>query len=127
MAQFDVPTKSAYDQLEQDVNAYIDRTLNNRTNIADAFGEIQVLRAALSQLNLKWTEVTKSGDGSSTTFTLSHPLSSTPGLAQVQARSSGAEGAYVSNRTSSNVEVTFPSAPSDGASLVFGLLVGTSS
>jgi len=116
-------TDAFLDTLEQDLD---DRQQDQDLKGASLAQEIQVLRAALNKLQLEWTEVVKSGDGSQTVFQLSHGLGAVPGLAQVQERSSAAaKEFYVSNRTSSYVEITFASAPVSGTdNLVFGLLVG---
>lgn len=92
---------------------------------SDLAQEIQILRAALKQLQLEWKEVTKTGDGGTSVYQLSHGLGAVPGLAQVQERSAAAEKPfYVSDRTASYVEITFENSPQNGDTLVFGLLVG---
>jgi hypothetical protein len=58
---------------------------------------------------------TASGDGSATTFTLSHSLGSTPTAVSVDPTSADAAGEfYVSNKTSTDVDVTYTSAPPSG-------------
>jgi hypothetical protein len=58
---------------------------------------------------------TASGDGSTTTFTLSHSLGSTPTAVSVEPTSADAAGEfYVSSKTSTDVDVTYSSAPADG-------------
>jgi len=103
-----------------------DKLKANVLDLSTLSQEIQVLRAALFQLQMEWTEVTKSGDGSQTVFQLSHSLGAVPGLAQVQERSSeAAKEFYVSDRTSNYVEVTFDQSPPNGTdNLISGLLVG---
>lgn len=59
--------------------------------------------------------VTASGDGATTTFSLSHSLGSTPAAANVQATSEDASTDFwVSNKTSTAVEITFAAAPPSG-------------
>lgn len=58
---------------------------------------------------------TASGDGTQTTFTLSHSFGQVPSTASVTATSADAAGAfYVSNKTDSAVEITYTSAPASG-------------
>jgi hypothetical protein len=58
---------------------------------------------------------TFSGDGSKTTFTVSHGLGVTPTHVSVEAESADAAGNfYVSNKTDTDFEVTYTSAPADG-------------
>lgn len=59
--------------------------------------------------------VTESGDGETTTFTLSHSLGVTPTTAHVQPTSKDAAGDfYVSDKTSGAVNITYLSAPNAG-------------
>lgn len=58
---------------------------------------------------------TKSGDGTTTTFTLSHSLGSTPSYANVVPTSEDASTDFwVSNKTSSDVDITYAAAPPSG-------------
>jgi hypothetical protein len=58
---------------------------------------------------------TKSGDGSTTTFTLAHSLGSTPDAATVQATSQAASTDFwVSNKTSTDLDITYAVAPPAG-------------
>lgn len=58
---------------------------------------------------------TKSGDGSATTFTISHGLGETPEQVDVTPTSSAASGdIHVSNKGSSDFDVTYASAPANG-------------
>jgi len=58
---------------------------------------------------------TQSGDGTTTVFTIAHGLDETPTIANVWAESADANGDfYVSNKDSSNIEITYASAPASG-------------
>lgn len=60
---------------------------------------------------------TQSGDGTATVFTIAHSLGSTPTAVSVQAESADAMGDfYVSNKTSTAVDITYASAPASGTS-----------
>lgn len=62
----------------------------------------------------KGTE-TQSGDGTAKTFTISHGLPGTPNYAEVNPSSEDAStDFYVSNVTSSNIEITYDAAPPSG-------------
>lgn len=73
--------------------------------------------------NSQWVQVTsqvdsdtQSGDGTTTTFTITHALeNATPAAAAVTPESAAAAADfYVSNKTASNVELTYTSAPANG-------------
>lgn len=67
---------------------------------------------------------TASGDGTATTFSLSHSLGSTPSVVSVTPTSADANGTfYVSSKTSTTIDVTYASAPASGTSnLTFDLM-----
>lgn len=69
--------------------------------------------------------VTKSGDGSSTTFALPNPLSTAPRVATVTPTSEDAAGSFwVSEKSESSVEITYSSPPPSGTdNLSFDLVV----
>lgn len=57
---------------------------------------------------------TQSGDGAATTFTIAHSLGAVPSAADViPTLSAAAAEFYVSDKTDSNVEITYSSAPAD--------------
>lgn len=61
------------------------------------------------------TSTTASGDGAATTFSLTHSLGVAPSQATVQPTSSAANGNfYVSDKTSSSVDITYGTAPTSG-------------
>lgn len=60
---------------------------------------------------------TQSGDGATTTFTIPHGLASTPNLGDVDVTAASADAAgdfYISNTTSTDIEITYASAPTSG-------------
>lgn len=60
---------------------------------------------------------TKSGDGSTTTFLLGHSLGGVPTAAQVHETSEDASADFwITNKTSTDVEITYDTAPSSGTS-----------
>jgi hypothetical protein len=69
--------------------------------------------------------VTASGDGSTTTFALSHGLSTTPSVAHVTPASRAASTDFwKTNLTSSAVEIEFARAPPSGTdNLAFDLIL----
>ncbi|SFG72670.1 hypothetical protein SAMN04488063_2799 [Halopelagius inordinatus] len=75
--------------------------------------------------NLPATTATASGDGSKTTFSLSHPLDTAPRVATVTPSSADAAGTFwVSDKTDAAVEVTYGSPPPSGSeNLTFDLVV----
>lgn len=71
--------------------------------------------SAVALANVEDGGATFSGDGSTTTFTVSHSLGSAPNVAFVQATSADANGAkHVTNKTSSGFDVVFATAPASG-------------
>jgi hypothetical protein len=75
--------------------------------------EIQVLRSALEAFEQQ--EVRRSGDGSKKTFTISHSLGETPKNIMFEPETGDASGdVWVSNKTASDVELSFGSSPSNG-------------
>jgi hypothetical protein len=75
--------------------------------------------------HLPTTAATKSGDGSTTTFSLTHSLDEAPRTAVVTPTSSDAAGSFwVSNKSADAVEVTYESAPPAGSdNLSYDLIV----
>lgn len=60
---------------------------------------------------------TQSGDGTTTTFTVSHGLGSTPAQVVVTPTSAAADGAhYVTNKTSTSFDIVYATAPATGTS-----------
>ena len=75
--------------------------------------EIQVLRSALEAFEQR--EVTRDGDGSKKTFTISHSLEETPTNVMFEPETGDASGdVWVSNKSASDVELSFGSSPSNG-------------
>ena len=75
--------------------------------------EIQVLRSALEAFEQQ--EVTRDGDGSKKTFTISHSLGETPKNVMFEPETGDASGdVWVSNKTASDVELSFGNSPSNG-------------
>jgi len=75
--------------------------------------------------NLPAVSVTRSGDGSTTTFRLDHPLDRAPSVASVTATSADAAGQFwVSDKSQDALEVTYNSPPSAGEqNLSFDIVV----
>lgn len=71
------------------------------------------------------TTETKSGDDSTTTFTLSHPLGSTPEVAYVSPSTEDASTDFwISNKTSTTIDITYAAAPPSGTeNLGYDILV----
>ena len=58
---------------------------------------------------------TKSGDGSTTTFTINHPLGEIPRAVYPQPTSADANGNfYITNKTASSFDIVYESAPANG-------------
>jgi hypothetical protein len=130
--------------------AYTDRTGTvdfqqtpqiNGTDIATAEGDLanqgsgsapaEAVPEADGDGNITWqrrsdaSTATKSGDGSTTTFTFAHTLGAVPTGAHVEAESPAAmSDFYVSNKTSSDVVITYANAPPSGTdNLRFNVIV----
>lgn len=75
--------------------------------------------------NLPAVTTTKSGDGSTATFSMPHPLNAAPRVATVTPASADAAGEFwVSDKTKEAVEITYSSAPPSGSkNLSYDLVV----
>lgn len=87
-------------------------------HVADTTNPHSVTAAQASAVALADIEdsgATFSGDGTTTTFTVSHSLGSAPNVVFVQATSADANAAkHVTNKTSTGFDVVFATAPASG-------------
>lgn len=87
---------------------------------------LQVLRTNSGATDLEWATIssytegkgtsTKSGDASTTTFTIAHGLGSTPGFANVIPTSTDADSDFYLTVDATNITVNYPFAPPTGTS-----------
>lgn len=87
----------------------------HRSNNANPHNVTAAQASAVPTANVEDGAATFSGDGATTTFTVSHGLGAAPTVALVQATSAGANGAkHVINKTSTGFDVVFAAAPASG-------------
>jgi len=87
---------------------------NNNPNI-DANGADDVVKSNRGYVTEDRGSATQSGDGTTTVFSISHNLDELPSYVSVEASSEDAStDFYVSDKTSSSIEITYANAPNDG-------------